>query len=71
MLQGYLMGIESGLAIEEDSEGFKITSDEAENPRLAWSLIERIGTTFGGKVELTFIEKDKDGRIVIRLEPKE
>jgi hypothetical protein len=71
MLQGYLMGIESGLAIEEDSEGFKITSDQAENSRLAWSLIERIGTTFGGKIELTFIEKDKDGRIVIRLEPKE
>ena len=70
MLQGYLMGIDSGLVIEEDSEGFKITSDQ-ENPRVAWSMIERISATFGEKVELTYIEKDRDGRIAVRLVPKD
>jgi hypothetical protein len=71
MLQGYLMGIESGLIIEEDSEGYKITTDDPENHRLPWAMIERINATFGSKVDLTFIERDRDGRIALRLTPKE
>ena len=69
MLQGFLMGIESGLVIEEDDEGYKIKSNQ--DGRISWNLMQRISSTFADKVELSDIEKDADGQIVIRVAPRE
>jgi hypothetical protein len=71
MLQGYLMGTDSGLAIDEDAEGFTIRSTSDRGGKVPWSIVERINTTFGGKIEITAIDTDQDGRLVIRIIARE
>lgn len=71
MLQGYLMGTEADLVIDEDSEGFRIRSTGEKGSKVPWALVERINSSFGDKIEITSIDTDRDGTPVVRISPKE
>lgn len=71
MLEGYFLGTGPGLEIDEDSEGYIIRSSGEGGAKVPFSLVERINSTFGDKIEIVSFDNDKDGRPVIRIIPKE
>lgn len=70
ILQGYLMALESGVTIQDDSSGyFKIRSNESD--QFAWSTLEKIGSAFKDKIDFHNVGFDTDGRVFVRFSLKQ
>lgn len=70
MLQGYLMGMESGCVVEDDVEGrFKIKAVQ-DDSRLSWPLLEKISSVFRDRLVIHHIGTDTDGKIFVRISTK-
>jgi hypothetical protein len=69
MMQGYLMALEAGCTILDDTGGFfKIKSNESD--RLNWSTLEKLSSTFGDKIEIHHVGLDTDGKVSVRISLK-
>ncbi len=73
MLQGYLLGVQAGLVIEEDSDvgGYKIKTGDNAGGRVPWPVLENINTIFGDRIDVHYIDRDRDGNIAIRVSAKD
>lgn len=70
ILQGYLMALESGVTIQDDSSGyFKIKSNESD--QFSWSTLEKISSSFKDKIDFHSIGLDTDGRVFVRFSLKQ
>jgi hypothetical protein len=68
MMQGYIMALEEGLAIEEDVDNFyKLKADDA---KFDWSMIEKIKASFGDRISIHQVAIDTDGRLAVRISTK-
>jgi hypothetical protein len=69
ILQGYLMALETGISIQDDSSGYyKIKSNESD--QFAWSTLERISSTFKDRIVLHNVGQDADGKVFVRISLK-
>ena len=71
MLQGYLMGSQSDLEVDEDEEGYLLSYRDGRGGKLAYSLVEKLNSTFGDKIEVTSIDVDENGRLLVRILPRD
>ena len=71
MLQGYLMGSQSDLEVDEDDEGYLLSYRDGRGGKLAYSVVEKLNSTFGDKIEVTSIDVDENGRLLVRILPRD
>jgi hypothetical protein len=70
VLQGYLMGLDAGLTVEDDVEGrYKIRAMQ-EDTRLPWPILEKINSIFKDKLVIHHIGIDSDGKVFVRISTK-
>jgi hypothetical protein len=67
VLEGYLMGLEAGCAIEDDIEGRYKIKAIADDSWLSWSLLEKISTVFSERLAIHHIGTDADGKVFVRI----
>jgi hypothetical protein len=66
MLQGYLMALEAGIAIQDDVSGYyKLKAIDTDS--FAWSMLEKISSTFKDKIEIHNVGTDTDGKVFVRI----
>jgi hypothetical protein len=70
MLQGYLMALEAGYTIQDETSGYyKIKASQAD-AGFAWSTLEKLSLTFRDRIEINDIAIDTDGKLFIRISLK-
>ena len=69
MLQGYLLALDAGCAIQDDAGGFyKIKASESD--RFTWSTLEKLSSTFKDKIDIHHVGMDTDGKVFVRISLK-
>jgi len=69
ILQGYLMALEPGSDIQDDSGGYyKIKA--IESSKFAWSMLEKISSTFRDRIDIHHVGVDVDGKVIVRISLK-
>ncbi len=69
ILQGYLMALEAGCAIQDDAGGFyKIKANDSD--RFSWSTLEKMSSTFNDRIVIHHIGLDTDGKVFVRISLK-
>jgi hypothetical protein len=70
MLQGYLMAVEAGCTIQDDTGGFYKIKASNSDPKFSWSTLEKISSTFKDKIDIHHIGLDTDGKVFVRVSLK-
>jgi hypothetical protein len=66
ILQGYLMALEPGCTISDDTSGhYKIKASTSD--RFAWSTLQKISSAFNDRFEIHHVGLDSDGKVFVRI----